>query len=328
MPLLGPPTSIGDVHHGAWYYYLLSPAAALTGGDSPLAVVALIALAGIAAVGVVWWLARRIGGPVAGLVAGLDDGGLDRRRRRIDLHLEPEPHRALERGRAGRRVAGVVGWGAGLVAGGRHRDGGDDAVPRAGRRAPADRRRPVRARCPPAAARGAWQSGWSRSSSSPTCRSSSNEATTGFSETSRRARLPGRWPDRDRGGHPGPFHDRRSAGRELAADRPDHRRCWCRPCWPWSRWWPPRAAGAKPPAGALGRPLDGPRPALDGGLPHGRGAEPGSVIPGLPNDHYHAFADPMVFVLVGLGAGGRDAGALRARRWAAVRRRPLVARSA
>ncbi len=71
VPLLGPPTSIGDVHHGAWYYYLLSPAAALTGGDSPLAVVTLIALAGIAAVGVVWWLARSIGGPVAGAVAGL-----------------------------------------------------------------------------------------------------------------------------------------------------------------------------------------------------------------------------------------------------------------
>jgi hypothetical protein len=27
-----------------------------------------------------------------------------------------------------------------------------------------------------------------------------------------------------------------------------------------------------------------------------------AVIRGLPNDHYHAFADPMVFVLVGLGA--------------------------
>ena len=50
VPLLGPPTSIGDVHHGALYYYLLAPAAALTGGDSPLAVVFLIALAGIAAV--------------------------------------------------------------------------------------------------------------------------------------------------------------------------------------------------------------------------------------------------------------------------------------
>ena len=25
VPLLGPPTSIGDVHHGALYYYLLVP---------------------------------------------------------------------------------------------------------------------------------------------------------------------------------------------------------------------------------------------------------------------------------------------------------------
>lgn len=71
VPLLGPPTSIGDVHHGAWYYYLLSPAAAITGGDSPLAVVALIAVAGIAAVGVVWWLARSVGGAIAGVAAGL-----------------------------------------------------------------------------------------------------------------------------------------------------------------------------------------------------------------------------------------------------------------
>lgn len=71
IPLLGPPTSIGEVHHGAWYYYLLTPIAAVTGGDSPLAVVAVIALAGVAAVGVVWWLARSIGGPLAGLTAGL-----------------------------------------------------------------------------------------------------------------------------------------------------------------------------------------------------------------------------------------------------------------
>lgn len=71
IPLLGPPTSIGDVHHGALYYYLLAPAAALTGGDSPLAVVTFIALAGIAAVVVTWWLARSIAGPVAGFIAGL-----------------------------------------------------------------------------------------------------------------------------------------------------------------------------------------------------------------------------------------------------------------
>ena len=71
IPLLGPPTSIGDVHHGALYYYLLAPAAFLTGGDSPLAVTMLIALGGIAAVLVTLWLARSIAGPVAGLVAGL-----------------------------------------------------------------------------------------------------------------------------------------------------------------------------------------------------------------------------------------------------------------
>jgi hypothetical protein len=38
-----------------------------------------------------------------------------------------------------------------------------------------------------------------------------------------------------------------------------------------------------------------------------------TVIRGLPNDHYHAFADPMVFVLVGLGAAAlwRSGGARR-----------------
>lgn len=71
VPLVGPRTSIGDVHHGPWYYYLLSPGAAVTGGDSPLAVAVLVALAGVAAVAVVWWMARGIGGPVAGAIAGL-----------------------------------------------------------------------------------------------------------------------------------------------------------------------------------------------------------------------------------------------------------------
>ncbi len=70
FPLLGPPTSIGDFHHGALYYYLLAPAAALSRAD-PFWVVVEIALAGIAAVGVTWWLARSIGGSLAGAVAGL-----------------------------------------------------------------------------------------------------------------------------------------------------------------------------------------------------------------------------------------------------------------
>lgn len=69
VPLLGPPTSIGSFHHGALYYWLLAPVAALSGVD-PLAVVAAIAAAGVAAVGVVWWLARAVAGPIAGFAAG------------------------------------------------------------------------------------------------------------------------------------------------------------------------------------------------------------------------------------------------------------------
>ena len=70
FPLLGPPTSIGDFHHGAFYYLLLSPVAALFNSD-PMAVVSAIALMGIAAVGVTWWLAKAIGGRLAGLIAGV-----------------------------------------------------------------------------------------------------------------------------------------------------------------------------------------------------------------------------------------------------------------
>jgi 4-amino-4-deoxy-L-arabinose transferase-like glycosyltransferase len=70
LPLLGPPTSIGTFHHGAVYYYLLAPAAALTDAN-PVGVVAFIAACGVAAVGVTWWLGRAIGGRAAGFVAGL-----------------------------------------------------------------------------------------------------------------------------------------------------------------------------------------------------------------------------------------------------------------
>ncbi len=68
-PLLGPPTSIGDFHHGALYYYLLAPAAWLGGGD-PTIVVLEIAVLGTAAVGLVAALARAVGGTAAGIVAG------------------------------------------------------------------------------------------------------------------------------------------------------------------------------------------------------------------------------------------------------------------
>ena len=70
VPLLGPPTSIGTFHHGAVYYYLLAPAAFLSGAD-PVAVTTEIALFGIGAVIAAWWLARLVAGPVAGLAAAL-----------------------------------------------------------------------------------------------------------------------------------------------------------------------------------------------------------------------------------------------------------------
>jgi hypothetical protein len=70
VPLLGPKTSIGTFHHGAVYYYLLAPAAIASAAD-PVAVTGEIALFGIAAVAGAWWLARLLGGPLAGALAGL-----------------------------------------------------------------------------------------------------------------------------------------------------------------------------------------------------------------------------------------------------------------
>ena len=69
VPLLGPRTSIGTFHHGAVYYYLLAPAAILSSAD-PVAVTGEIALFGIAAVAGAWWLGRLVGGPLAGALAG------------------------------------------------------------------------------------------------------------------------------------------------------------------------------------------------------------------------------------------------------------------
>jgi 4-amino-4-deoxy-L-arabinose transferase-like glycosyltransferase len=68
IPLLGPPTSIGDFHHGVLYYFLLAPVAALSGAD-PVAITGAIAIGGTLAVAVTWWLARSIGGALAGLIA-------------------------------------------------------------------------------------------------------------------------------------------------------------------------------------------------------------------------------------------------------------------
>ena len=78
IPLLGPKTSVGEFHHGAFYYFLLAPAAAVSNGD-PVVVTGFIALLGIGAVALTWWLARSIAtrmagrqtGSLAGFLAGL-----------------------------------------------------------------------------------------------------------------------------------------------------------------------------------------------------------------------------------------------------------------
>jgi 4-amino-4-deoxy-L-arabinose transferase-like glycosyltransferase len=70
LPSLGPPTSIGTFHHGAAYYYALAPAVLLLGPD-PVAVMGWIALWGVAAVAATWWLGHLLGGPAAAIVAGL-----------------------------------------------------------------------------------------------------------------------------------------------------------------------------------------------------------------------------------------------------------------
>lgn len=70
LPLLGPLTSVGTFHHGAFYYYLLWPSAAVS-GVNPVAVTVEFALLGIGAVAATWWLGRLAGGRAVGLVAGL-----------------------------------------------------------------------------------------------------------------------------------------------------------------------------------------------------------------------------------------------------------------
>jgi len=70
VPLLGPKTSVGEFHHGAFYYFLLAPAAAVS-DDDPVVVMGWLALMGIAAVALTWWLARSMAGRLAGTVAAL-----------------------------------------------------------------------------------------------------------------------------------------------------------------------------------------------------------------------------------------------------------------
>jgi hypothetical protein len=68
LPTFGPLSSLLTFHHGALYYDLLLPSAWLGGGD-PTWVVGEIALLSLIVIPAVWWMARSIAGPVAGLTA-------------------------------------------------------------------------------------------------------------------------------------------------------------------------------------------------------------------------------------------------------------------
>jgi hypothetical protein len=70
IPLLGPKASVGDFHHGALTFFLLAPAAWLSGSE-PFGVVLEMAVLGIAAVVATWWFGRIVGGRGVGFVAGL-----------------------------------------------------------------------------------------------------------------------------------------------------------------------------------------------------------------------------------------------------------------
>jgi 4-amino-4-deoxy-L-arabinose transferase-like glycosyltransferase len=70
VPLLGPLASTGLFHHGPFFYWLIAPAALVSGSD-PAAVALWLAVLGLAAVAATWWLGRLTGGPVGALAAGL-----------------------------------------------------------------------------------------------------------------------------------------------------------------------------------------------------------------------------------------------------------------
>ena len=72
IPTFGPEaiSVTSSFHHGALYYDLLLPAAWLGNGD-PTWIVAEIALLSLIVIPIVWWIARSIGGAAAGLSAAL-----------------------------------------------------------------------------------------------------------------------------------------------------------------------------------------------------------------------------------------------------------------
>ena len=174
----------------------------------------------------------------------------------------------------------------------------------AGRRRAPRRRRPAARARRRAPARSCWPgSAGSRSSRSSYVPLVVHELTTDFAEVrAALGYLPAAASPRTRPARPP--RRRGAPGRGLAADRPDHRRVRRG-----GRGGPsPSSSGSSPGGGGRRTPPSG-RPSAGSGS--GCSGAPAFltvaaaslavVIPGLPNDHYHAFADPMVFVLVGLG---------------------------
>ena len=70
VPLVGPVGSFGTAHHGVGFYWLLAPSAFLT-DTNPVAALATVAVVGVGGVAATWWIGRTVGGALAGHVAGL-----------------------------------------------------------------------------------------------------------------------------------------------------------------------------------------------------------------------------------------------------------------
>ena len=260
----------------------------------------VIALFGIATVAVTWWLARSIGGPVAGAHRRPADGGLAGRDRGVDLHLEPEPHRALARDRAGRRLARrQTGASRPLVGRGGRRSRGDDAAATSWGAsslppivallvAPDSRRaRPGRTSAAPIGRRAGLAA---RRPASCRCRLRAHD---GFEEI--RARLAYL---RAAASRPRTTLVRvlsSASGHSVAPGRSVTDSPLAATgalavigilVWRWAA----RVAGERT-RRALARPRR-----CSGRAALAVAAPPRTVVPGLPNDHYHAFVDPIVFI--------------------------------
>ncbi len=70
LPFIGPPTSVGNIYLGPLYYYMMAVAMTV-GWLNPVAAAVMVALIGVAAVFLVYYLARTFFGSTSGLIAAL-----------------------------------------------------------------------------------------------------------------------------------------------------------------------------------------------------------------------------------------------------------------